>query len=440
MIRVGGFFQAGEIRMPILKHPTAAFASAVMLGGLLAGCDPSEEQAEQTGDAGPRPARTMVVTASATEFRRDYPAVVLPTQEAELSFRVSGQIVELPIRGALRVRKGAVVAQLDTRDFKSELARLESQLAQAEAQMRLLTSGARPEDVAALEAGVAAAQAEVDGAADQVERSRALIRRNVIPRATLDGDLVKLRVAQAALEARRQDLIKGRAGAREDEVAAQQAALDELKLSIAASRANLEDATLRAPFGGIIAKRLVENFANVQAKEPIAVLQKLVTLELSFDVPGPDVLKLAASKTASSAAVLDSLPGQRFAAELVEFSTLADPATQTYRARVAISVPGEVAILPGMVGSVIVTDTVEGPAGYPIPTTALDSEADGTPFVWVVAEADGKVSKRRVKTGAVSGVVVAVVEGLNEGDVVVTAGISALRESMEVRPVARVGE
>ena len=424
--------------MPPLKRSIAAAAPAVLLGGLLAGCESSEEPAADSPDA--RPVKVLVVRASPVEVRRDYPAVVLPAQEVELSFRVSGQIVELPVRGGTQVGEGDLVAQLDTRDFEAELARLESQLAQARAQRKVLTSGARAEDVAVLEAEVAAAQAEVDGAAADVERTRALVERQVIARAKLDDELTKLRVAEAALEARRQALVKGRAGAREEEVAAQQAVIDGLDQSAATARANLADTGLRAPFAGIIAKRLVENFANVQAKEPVAVLQKLDTLNLSFDVPGPDVVELADRATLSAVAVLDSLPGQEFAAELVEFATQADPATLTYRGRVAIRVPEGPLILPGMVGRIVATDTLDGPAEFTVPLTALGSEADGTPFVWVVAETDNRVSRRIIRTGEVSGVAVAVLEGLNEGDVVVTAGVSALRESMRVRPVSAIGE
>ena len=426
--------------MSRLIRSAAASASVILVVGLLAGCEPSGGPEAKSAGAEPRPVKTMVVRARPREVRRVYPAVVLAGQEVELSFRVPGQIVELPIRGALQVEKGDLVAQLDTRDFEAEVARLESQLAQAEAQLEVLTSGARTEDVAALEAEVAAARAEVDGAAAEVERTRALVERGLIARAKLDGDLTRLRVAEAALEARKQNLIKGRAGARSEEVAAQEAVIDGLELAISTARANLEDAGLRAPFGGIIARRLVENFANVQAKEPIAILQKLEPLSLSFDVPGPDVSELARRPTLAATAVLDGLPGEEFAATLEEFSTQADPATRTYRGRVAVSIPGEAAILPGMVGRVIVTDTLPGRAETVVPLTALGSEADGTPFVWVVAEADQRVSRRIIRTGPVSGVTVTVLEGLNEGDRVVTAGVSALRDAMQVRPMTTVGE
>ena len=422
------------------KRLVPALASTVLLGGLAVGCEPSEEREARAGDAGPRPVKTVVMKAKTTQIRRVYPAVVLPGREAELSFRVPGQIVELPIRGAMRVEKGDVIAQLDTRDFEAELARLKSQLAQAKAQLGGLTSGARAEDVAALEAEVTAARAEAEAAAAGLERSRTLFQSNAVAKTRVDDDRTKLRIAEAALEAKRQQLIKGQAGAREDEVAAQQAAVDGLETSVAAARASVTDATLQAPFGGIVARRLVENFANVQAQEPIAVLHELDTLILSFDVPGPDVTALAGRGTLSTVAVLNNLPGREFPARLVEFSTQADPATQTYRGRVAVDVPGDTVILPGMAGSVVVTDTDEAQARYTVPLSALGSGADGTPFVWVVAGAESRVSRRVIELGEVSGAAVAVDDGLNDGDVVVTAGVSALRENMRVRPIAAVGE
>ena len=128
------------------KRLVPALVSTILLGGLAVSCEPSEKQDARGRDTGPRPVKTVVVKAKPAEIRRVYPAVILPGREVELSFRVSGQIVELPIRGALRVEKGDVVAQLDTRDFETELARLKSQLAQAKVVVQFDLSTANPLD------------------------------------------------------------------------------------------------------------------------------------------------------------------------------------------------------------------------------------------------------------------------------------------------------
>ncbi|MCZ6859215.1 MAG: efflux RND transporter periplasmic adaptor subunit [Alphaproteobacteria bacterium] len=414
--------------------PMMAFAA------LLAGCDQAEKQADASKAAPIRPVKTITVRPEVSKFQRTYSAVVLPSQEVELSFRVSGRIVELAIRSGLKVKKGDIVAQLDTRDFKAEITQLESQLEQAEAQMQVMTSGARAEDIASLQAAVAAAQAQVDAAKDQVARSRQLFNRQVVAKARLDNDLTSLRVAEAELKAKEQELIKGRAGARQEDVATQEAVIRGLKSQLKSLNDKLSDTTLRVPFDGIIAIRKVENFSNIQAKEAIATLQNLSSPNLTFDVPGPDVYKLAKFKELDLKVVLDSIPDHEFEATRGEFSTQADAATQTYRARVAIQNPDGEPILPGMTGSLIVTARQEGAAVFMLPISAIASEADGKPFVWIVNTENNKTARRGVVTGQASGANIVVSEGLEEGDVVVTAGISALQESMVVRPVSAIGE
>ena len=416
------------------------YVFAIVLGGLLAGCSPSEDQDSQSKAQIVRPVKTLVVQSASSVLRRTYPAVVLPSQEVDLSFRVSGQILELPIRAATKVKKGDVIAQLDKRDFETEVARFESQLEQAKAQLKAMESGARSEDVTSLKAAIDAAQAKVDQAKDQLKRSQELFEKGITTKSKLDQDQTALRVAEATLESSQQDLIKGEAGSREEDVDAQKAAIKGLEAQVAAARDNLSDTTLRAPFDGIIAKRNVDNFVNIQAKTSIAVLQQLETLDLIFDVPGPDVAKLAKSKTFKLMAKLDSIPDSEFKAALIEFSTQADAATQTYRGRVSIKPPSSVTILPGMAGTIVVTDKPIGSSIILIPVTAIGSEPDGKAFVWVVTQPDNKVKKHPVTIGEATGAAVSVLDGLAAGDTVVTAGVSALQESMTVRPISVIGD
>ena len=106
---------------------------------LVAGCD---DAADNAGDRNiVRPLKTIVAQPTSQTRKHTYPATVLPSNQVELSFRVGGRILVLPVRAASRVSAGDVIAQLDTRDFKSELARLQSQLDQAKAQLSVMTSG-----------------------------------------------------------------------------------------------------------------------------------------------------------------------------------------------------------------------------------------------------------------------------------------------------------
>ncbi len=411
--------------------------TTLILAGILFGCSPDEQDADGTsGETVIRPVKTAIVERQSERLQRSYSGVVLPAREVELSFRVSGQLNDVAVRAGQQVKEGDTIAQLDTRDFESEVAGIDSQIAQARSQLSSLTSGARREDVTALEAAVRAVQAEVDAARDQLGRTQQLFDRQVAAKAAVEQDQTALNVAIAKLEAEEQALAKGQAGATGDEVAAQEAGIRGLEERRKAVEASLSDTTLKAPFDGIIAFRSVENFANVQAKEPIVRLQTLSRPNVAFDIPAADVPGLAAADLGISV-VLDSIPGRAFEAQREEFSTQADAATQTFRGRVSISNEDGATILPGMTGVVSIMAVNEQQGGLILPLAAIASEPDGSAFVWVVSQ-DNIVSKKPVTIGKVTGGNVEI-SGVEPETIVVSAGLSALQDGMQVKPVAPAG-
>lgn len=403
---------------------------------LLAACEPAQE-AEAPG-AEARPVKVVTVSIAEGSTAYSYPAVVLPSLEAELSFRVSGQIVDLPVRAMSQVKKGDLIARIDARDLSSNVAQIEAQRAAARAQLRQLTAGARQEDIGVIQANIDAAQAQVDEARSQARSTLTLYRKGVESKAAMDAKLASLKVAEAQLNSARQELAKGRSGATREEVDGQLATIAGLDAQLRAAQDTRGDATLVAPFDGIVAERDVENFANVQAGQTIAIVQNLARVDLSFDVPGPDVARLGKREGLQNFAILDALPGRRLPAELIEFSTRADPTTQTFRGRVTIERPDDAVILPGMAGRLIVIDRGVQARDLSVPLTALASSPEGSSFVWVVGD-DNRVSKREIKTGEVVGDSILITEGLADGEKVVTAGIAALQPDMEIRPVTQIG-
>lgn len=385
-----------------------------------------------------RPVRTAVVSTASTTIQRTYPAVVLPTKQAELAFRVPGRIIELPIRAASSVEEGEVIAQLDTREFEAAVSRLESQLEQATAGLTAMESGARSEDLAALQAKVSAARAQLEKQRAQVKRFQQLADRGTIARADFENERAKLSSDEANLNVAQQELKKGQAGARTEEVDAQRAAIRDIETQLSEARADLEDTTLRAPFDGVVASRNVDNFTNVQANSVVAVLQNLETIDLQYDVPGVDVAMFGQTENVVTKARLDVAPDIEFDARLVEFATQADPTTQTFRARASIRYPENITVLPGMTGSIVASVQRNDVENFSIPETALAAGPDGSTFVWVVTKGGNSVTKRSVTPHELSGDAISVSGDLEAGDVVVTAGVSFLREGMVVNPIAAV--
>ncbi|MEO0379392.1 MAG: efflux RND transporter periplasmic adaptor subunit [Pseudomonadota bacterium] len=386
-----------------------------------------------------RPAKVASVQETESTIRRTYPAVVLPSVEVDLSFRVSGRVIELPIRGAADVAEGDLIAQIDPRDFEQQVAQLESARDQSVAQLAALRTGARSEEIVALEAAVDSAQAQVDQARDQAERTRELVERGVAASARQEQDDAALRVAEANLSAQEEQLVIGQSGGRAEDIDAAEAALRGLEAQLQAAQDALDDATLTAPFTGVIARRNIDNFTNVTAGQSIALLQNLSNVHLAFDVPGPDVTSMSAGgqENIVTRVVFDAIPGEVFDAEVVEFSVQADAATQTYRGRVNVAQPEGSTILPGMVGRVIATAPGNAAKLF-IPLTAVAAEPDGTPFVWRVGSED-TVSKQSITLGEATGSDVIISDGLQKGDVIVAAGVSQILDGMQIRPITSVG-
>jgi RND family efflux transporter MFP subunit len=404
-------------------------------------CNGGDNKKPEAKAAVVRPVKTITVKPASNSIKKTYSAVVLATQQVDLSFRVSGKLQQLPIKNGMEVKKGDVIAQLDKRDFQSKITQLKSQINQANAQMKAMKAGARPEDVASLNSAVTAAQAELNQAQIQFNRTAELVKKQVIARNELDKDRSALTVAKANLNSKKQELRKGKAGGRKEDVSAQVAVIQGLQSQLKNLEDTLADATLRAPFDGRISSRQVENFANVQAKESIATIQKTSSeIDIVFNIPAPDIVILVPIKDQlKSTVVLDSFPGKEFPAEQREFSSEADSATQTYQGRVAIKNSKGEPILPGMTGNLIVTGNSGNSDKYSLPVAAIASLPSGNPFVWVVDDAN-KVSKRDITIGEATGANVAVSKGIKTGDVVVTAGISALQDGMQVKPITAVGE
>ena len=390
---------------------------------------------EQTEKEVIRPVRTAIVAPAPDVTRRTYPAVVLPTQQAELAFKVSGRIVELPVRAATELKKGDTIAQLDKRDFETAVKQLESQLDQANAQLAKMKAGAREEDMAKLKAKVKAAESQVATQNAQVDRTRRLREQGAASPAEMEQELAKQKQAKSDLDVAEQELKKAEAGERQEVIDAQEAAIRGLKTQLTQANIDLEETTLRAPFDGVIAGRRVDNFANVQANSVIAVMQNLEKIDLEFDIPGVDVAEFGQQGGTRNKATLDAVPDREFEAELIEFGTQADSATQTYRGRLSIPYPEDVTVLPGMTGSIVVEIPLENSGQLTVPESALAGGPDGS-YVWIVDPQTNRVTKRPVTVKKLSGSNASITEEVKVGDVVVTAGVSFLREGMTVKLIA----
>ena len=412
--------------MPEAKAPLR-WAVALSMLCLAAAC--SQEKEKELV----RPVKTMVVATGNTPQLRSFPGKVEAAKSVDLAFQVPGLLIQEPGKEGQRVGKDQAIAQLRQDEFQARLTAAQSQLDQASASLSALKAGERSEEQLRREAQLRAAEAKVENAKTEAERYARLLQSSAVSRSDYELAQTTYRIAQEEEKSARQIVEKGAAARRED-IEAQEAVVRGLESRVSEARVQFKDSTLRAPYNGIIAQRLVNEGQPVAASTPVVRFQDADQIDIVIDVPETFMAtQMRNAANLSLVAQFNSAPGQRFSVGLKEAAQVADPKTLTFQVRVAMKKPVGFTLLPGMTAIVTVA---YWPAGAPtnrifVPVSAVTRLDTGTQVVWVVAT-NQVVSPRPVKIGAATGSSVEVLNGLKAGDRVVVAGGWSLRDGMKV--------
>jgi len=397
-------------------RPVLCLGAACLLTGL-GGCGKSETE-ERTVS---RPALVVKLDETAMTVRREYPATVEANEKAVMAFKVSGPLIALPVKENQEVEEGATLARIDPRDYENAV--MEAEAARKEA-----------------EAGYAVAISKLDAARAAFAEAQSKVNRN---RPLAETGTVSMQDFEVMVATR--DVKEQAVEASKKAIEAAQAQVDSLLVREQVAKDQLEDATLKAPFAGVVAVKFVENFENVQEKEPIVEIHDTQKVEVVFDIPESEVARFQESdREIKTFAEFDTLPGKEYPLEFKEFSPKADPATQTYRATFTTDRPpvgeGE-NLAPGMSCTVVrrvpVAEGVQ--AGiFAVPSTALLEEGEKS-YVWLAPESSGgNPQKVEVSLGEATGadvLIQAAADGPKlSGRSVIVAGIHSLSESDQVRP------
>ena len=412
-----------------MHSKTLGVAMSLSLLALAAGCSPPAPKTPPVV----RPVKTIVVAAGEDSRVRVFPGKVEASKQVELTFQVPGLLVSLPVREGQNVAQNDVIAQLRQEDFQARLAALQGQLDRARADLQASLAGVRPEERQRLEAQVRSAEASLVNARAEYGRATQLLRSRTISRLEFDRAETTYRVAQENFEAARQTLDQSAVG-REEDVQARQAEVRGLEGRVVEANLQLSDSTLRAPYGGVIAQRFVEQGQNVRAKQPVVKFQDISEIDIAVDIPESVMADIRLADIVQLVAEFSAAPGLRFPVHIKEVAQRADPVTQTFTVRVAMKVPEGVNLLPGMTATVAMTYQRAGILGGRIlvPVSAVFKDSSGEQVAWVLGP-DQTVSRRQVKTGEATGGKIEIVEGLQPGDRIAVAGVTFLREGMNVR-------
>jgi RND family efflux transporter MFP subunit len=200
-------------------------------------------------------------------------------------------------------------------------------------------------------------------------------------------------------------------------------------------RKALEDATLLAPFDGIVSATYVENFQNVLPKQ--AVVRLVDTARIEMEVSVPESLIGLVPVAYDITVEFDAYPDRKIPATVTEIGNEASRATRTYPVTVTLDPPEDLEIKPGMAGKVTGSADVSpesAAAGIEIPLSSLftpPDEPEKQSFVWIVDPDALQVTRRPVTVQHLTSWGARVL-GLQPGERVVTVGVHHLREGQTV--------
>ncbi|CAH0533992.1 Multidrug resistance protein MdtE [Vibrio stylophorae] len=203
---------------------------------------------------------------------------------------------------------------------------------------------------------------------------------------------------------------------------------------------NIEDATLRAPFDGVIARKLANNFNQVQANQVIYSLQNLNQLEVVIDVPSQKFLANRDSHSTLAYGYVEGLADVAFPLQFKYFASDADPLTQTYEVVLGFTDLKSRNVLPGMTVRVAsAQEEKQGEGVISVPLIAVQPNNMGEQYVWVVDD-QGFVIQRTVTVGQLVGDRVVIDAGLKAGERVITVAANSVQPGMQVYPLKTEGE
>ena len=231
-------------------------------------------------------------------------------RQVELAFNDSERIAAVLVQEGDRVKRGQVLARLDTNRLEPEVAEAEATaVAQHEAVERL-RNGSRPQEIAEARANVESAKAAAINAGGQYERLRTLAASSVVSQQDLENAKAALDVAEAKLDVNQKALDLAIAGPREEDIAQAEAEWrsDEARASFL--RQELADAQLLAPVDAVVRTRLMEPGEMASPQKPVFSLAEINPKWVRAYVAESDLGKLRTGMKASIA--IDSFPDQRF--------------------------------------------------------------------------------------------------------------------------------
>jgi HlyD family secretion protein len=407
---------------------------------------------------------TVIVERGTLRASVDATGNVAPEMRLELSFKSAGRVAEIIIVEGAQVEAGEVLARLEADDLEQALIQAQASLDIATAQLAQTEDGPRAEELASARAALESAladyeevkagpsQEDITVAKADMEKARIALEKaqadydkiswqaglgataqaSTLQQASVDYERARaqyeltvdrptdseLKQAAAQVAQARATLAALEEQPTAEELAVARAQVTQARSALAQAQLNLDEATLVAPFAGIVADVNVEVGQMVNSGTLVIVLTDLTGYYVDLYIDETEIGQVRVGQPV--VITLDAFPDEEIEGEVTAIKSIGTVSggIVTYEVRVEI-VPAEVPIRSDMTASATVV-VEEKENVLLIPNRAIRREGD-VKYVEVLDQPGGtEVRRAAIATGASNDAMTEVTAGLEEGDVVVT--------------------
>lgn len=297
--------------------------------------------------------------------------------------KAAGRLEQVYVRLGDRVGRGQRIAKIEDQEIREQVRQAEAAFEVAKATIRQR-------------------EADLQLALTNVERSRSLFARDLLPKQTLDDNEARYQAAQAQLDLARAQNTQS------------QARLDELRIT-------MQNTTIVSPVNGFVARRAADAGAFVSNNAPVVDVVDIDRVRFVANVVEKDLKQV---QTGDAAKVeVDAFPGETFRGRIARVAPVLDPSTRTASIEIEIPNPGY-RLKPGMYARVGITTEAHNNALVVPPNALVD--VDGRRGVFLAS--NNTAAFRPVEIGIEEPARVEILDGITESDAVVTTGAAGLRD------------
>ncbi|MGD8192326.1 efflux RND transporter periplasmic adaptor subunit [Brevibacillus ginsengisoli] len=390
---------------------------------LLTACSQKAPEATTTAVERITPVQVELVKNGSVSLDAGLTAKLAPSQEVNISPKVTGKITSLPVKLGQYVGKGAVLFHLDEADLENGVRQAEAALQVAQAGLRQSGSNSNSGLEQAKNGLKQSEQALKDAQVNQ-QRMQNLFNQGAVSSQQMEQANSQLTNAQTAYDNAKMSLSTAQqmGGVQVSEASVKQAAV-----SLQNARTQLANAVVTAPFSGYISSvnGEVGQFASPQA--PVITLVNTNPLVVKANISENDITKV---KVGTGVKVEVSALAKVLDAKVTAVSPVMDPQLKAYPTEISIPNPSN-ELKSDMVVNVKFNFDSTGQKKVPLVSRKAIFEREGKSYVYVI---ENNVAKQvEVTVGQGSSDEVEILTGVKEGATVVVKGQTLLKDGGKVK-------